>query len=453
MESSHHIEREELMAYLDGELRPEPAAAAATHLESCSVCRAATTDLHELSQQLAAWDVTARPTEMPAALSSAVDAHVSAQKQRTVAHRRSWLQILGIRRLIWAGGAMGGIVLLSMVIAPRTSSRLGAYAPAASPAQSAAKVTQISLRPNKGLMFTSTYTANTANSSISSNMSRASAPSMNADAQTGLIGDSQYASTSDGSYRLVVPSQVTYQIGAASVANDVEKPANGPMIVRTAQLSLITKDFNQARNRAEEILKRHGGYIGELNVNAPENSGRTLTATFRVPSAHLDAVLTELKKLGRVISESQGGEEVTQQYVELEARLANARHTEQRLTDLLRDRTGKLSDVLTFEKEIDRVRGEIESMEAQRKSLAKQVDYATLNATLSEEYGTPLQLTPPSTSMRFRNAAVEGYQAVAGGIVSVLLFLLSTGPSLLVLGAILFFAGRLIWKRVRERIA
>jgi hypothetical protein len=230
------------------------------------------------------------------------------------------------------------------------------------------------------------------------------------------------------------------------------KPS-GPMIVRTAQLSLVAKDFAKARAGAEEILKRHGGYVGQLNVNAPVNAARTLTAVFRVPSPHLDAALSELKALGRVTSESQNGEEVTQQYVDLEARLANARHTEQRLSDLLRDRTGRLSDVLEFEKEIDRVRGEIEDMEAQRKLLAKQVNYATLNATLIEEYGAMLQLTPPSTSTRVRNAAVDGYEALAGGIVSVLLFLLSAGPSLLVWGAIIFFAGRLIWKRVRGRIA
>jgi hypothetical protein len=409
MKSSHPLEREELMAFLDGELRPEPAVAAAAHLERCAECRTAATDLRELSQQLAAWKVTARPMEMPNRISAAVEAHVSAQKKRVAAPRRGWRQILGARRLIWAGGALCGIILLCMT-GPRPSS----------PVEDSVNLPK-AYNPLPGASEGRKSGDRTIN------------------AQTGLVGSIAYRSMS---------SLSAYQNGKASVANDVETPAHGPMIVRTAQLSLIAKGFEQARARAEEILKRHGGYIGQLNVTAPENSGRTLTAVFRVPAAHLDAVLAELKKLGRVTSESQGGEEVTQQYVELEARLANARHTEQRLSDLLRDRTGKLSDVLAFEKEIDRVRGEIESMEAQRKSLAGQVDYATLNATVIEEYGAPLQLTPPSTSIRFRNAAVEGFQALAGGIVSVILFLLSTGPSLLVLGAILFFVGRLIWKRV-----
>jgi hypothetical protein len=417
-------QREELMAYLDGELRPEPAAAATAHLEHCAECRAVVTDLRELSQQLAAWEATARPMEMPAALSSAVDAHVSAKKRSVAIRRRSWRQILGTRRLIWELGAVCGIVLLIMIA-------WTANKPSDSQEYYAGNIAAIKFKEKmpKGV-FESAEVVNQKTNALTKDK--------NADQN----GDIRYIGT-------------LARKGLASVANDDDKPATpkGPMIVRTAQLSLITKDFNQARARAEEILKRHDGYIGELDVNIPENSGRTLTAIFRVPAAQLDAVLAELKKLGRVTSELQGGEEVTQQYVELEARLANARHTEQRLSELLRDRTGKLADVLAFEKEIDRVRGEIESMEAQRKSLAKQVDYATLNTTISEDYGAPLQLTPPSTSTRFRNAAVEGYQAVAGGVVSVLLFLLSTGPSLIILGAILFFAGRLIWRRVRARIA
>lgn len=67
---------------------------------------------------------------------------------------------------------------------------------------------------------------------------------------------------------------------------------------------------------------------------------------------------------------SQGGEEVTQQYVDLLARLANGIHTEQRLTEILRTRTGKLQDVLKVELEIDRVRGEIEEMRRKRKNSA-----------------------------------------------------------------------------------
>ena len=108
------------------------------------------------------------------------------------------------------------------------------------------------------------------------------------------------------------------------------------MIARVAGLTLSTKEFDKTRAALEEILKRHNGYMGELKVSAPSDAGRSLTATLRIPAQQLDAAMTELKKLGRVEDESQGGEEVTQEYVDLEARLANGKHTEQRLTEILR---------------------------------------------------------------------------------------------------------------------
>jgi hypothetical protein len=229
--------------------------------------------------------------------------------------------------------------------------------------------------------------------------------------------------------------------------------ANGPMIIRTAQLSLITKEFDKARANLEAILKRHRGYVGELRAGGTTGSGRTLTATLRVPADQLDATMTEVKTLGRVESESQSGQDVTSQYVDLQARLTNARNTEQRLTDLLRNRTGKLSDVLEVEQELDLVRGEIEQMEAERKNMSNQVSYATLNATITEDYKAELQVVPPSTSTRLSNAAIEGYRSMVDGVMTLALFLLSTGPSLLLWGAILFFPVRLLWKKVRSSFA
>src|SRR5215472_14041143 len=168
------------------------------------------------------------------------------------------------------------------------------------------------------------------------------------------------------------------------------------MIARTAGLTLVAKEFDKTRASVEEILKRHSGYIGELSVSAPSDAGRTLTATLRIPAPQLEAALAELKQLGRVENESQGGEEVTQEYVDLTARLANAQHTEKRLTEILSSRTGKLQDVLKVELEIDRVRGEIEQMVAEKKELTKRVAFATLNATVKEEYKAKLEAAPPS---------------------------------------------------------
>ncbi len=110
-----------------------------------------------------------------------------------------------------------------------------------------------------------------------------------------------------------------------------------------------------------------------------------------------------------------------------------------------------MSDVLEVEQAIEEARGNIEQMEAERKNLAKQVDFATLSATLTEEYEGQLHAVPVSTFTRIRNAAVDGYSTVSESVVNVVLFLFSYGPVLLLWGAVLFFPVRAVWRRWRRR--
>ena len=170
----------------------------------------------------------------------------------------------------------------------------------------------------------------------------------------------------------------------------------------------------------------------------------------RVPADQLEAATTEVKTLGRVESESHTGEEVTQQYVDLQARLTNAKNTEQRLTELLQQRTGKLADVLAVEKEIDDVREKIERMEAERKRLGNRVDFGTLVVKVNEDYRAQIQVVPSSFVTRFQNAAAEGCQTLVEGLVGVIVFLLSYGPSVLIWAGLLFFPVRIAWRRLRR---
>jgi anti-sigma factor RsiW len=225
-------------------------------------------------------------------------------------------------------------------------------------------------------------------------------------------------------------------------------PPAKPMIARTSQLSVVTKEFDEARGRLEDILKRHRGYLGKLEVAAPADGPRTLTATLRVPADQLDLTMAEIKKLGDVESESQTAEEVMRQYVDLDARLTNARNTEQRLTALLHDRTGKLTDVLAVEKEIDRVRGQIEQMEAEKKALVNRVEFTTLNVTMRE--ASTAQLSPDSVWDRLRGAAADGYASLLAGLVGAMVFLLAYGPNVLLWGGLAVLALRFVLRRFRR---
>src|SRR5260370_32975893 len=106
-----------------------------------------------------------------------------------------------------------------------------------------------------------------------------------------------------------------------------------PMLARTVSLSIVVKDFDASRASLDAILARHNGYAAGLNVATPQGAARMLEAALRIPAPPLVAAVAELKALGRVENEPQGGEEVTQQHADLVDRLKNYSETEQRLQD------------------------------------------------------------------------------------------------------------------------
>jgi DNA repair exonuclease SbcCD ATPase subunit len=222
------------------------------------------------------------------------------------------------------------------------------------------------------------------------------------------------------------------------------------MIARTASLKLLTKDFDKTREALEVVVRRHRGYSAQLTVGTEAGSPPSLTASFKVPADQLDATIAEIKQLAHVEQESQGGEEVTDQYLDLQARLSNARRTEQTLLDILQKRTGQLADVLAVEQELSRVREEIERMEAELKGLENRVAFATLQVELREEYKAQLEI-PNSLGGRLRNTLVEGFRTATDSLVGVVMFLLSVGPFLLLWALILFLPARYVWRRVRAR--
>ncbi len=82
--------------------------------------------------------------------------------------------------------------------------------------------------------------------------------------------------------------------------------------------------------------------------------------------------------------------------------------------------------------------------------MTNRVTFATVTVKIVEDYKAELHAAPDATLTRFRNAAVEGYRSMVEGVFSVVLFLLSYGPSFLIWGALLFVPVRILWKRLRR---
>ena len=219
---------------------------------------------------------------------------------------------------------------------------------------------------------------------------------------------------------------------APALAPPVEAVAvPGPLLVRTARLALVLRDLDAGRAYMERIVREAGGFPGSITVSGAGSDPRALSATLRIPSAKLDGTLAALKKLGQITSEGMNGEDVTQQSVDLDARLTNARASEKRLMDILANRTGKLADVLDVEREISRVRGEIEQMEAERKSLDRRITYALLSLDMVQERKAAMNLGPLPVSTQLQNALVDGWTRAVTNALDTITFIIRTVPVLL----------------------
>lgn len=351
------------MAYLDGELSPEAAAAMTAHLTECRLCQDVAADLQGVSRQLSGWAVEPVGEGIPANIARTLD-----EKPKRGAPVRRWRFAVGHP---WAVVAAVGVVLVAAFFLPTWNAR------------------------------------------------RAPTLSKQAD--------------------MAVPSSMNERLeNYASLQRPAPLPDAGLLVVRTVELNVTARHFDTLRTDLDRILLQFGGHIAQLNVASPTGEGRNLNATLRVPWAGLDAALAELRKLGRVNSESLRGEEVTQQSVDLEARLSNARHTEERLTQILATRAGKLSEVLEVEQKLAEVRGEIERAEAERKSLNNRISFATVSLAVSED------------SARLSSAAVEGLHTAFDSFIGLIRVLLAAGPSLLLFSALLALPAYFLWKKLRH---
>ena len=226
----------------------------------------------------------------------------------------------------------------------------------------------------------------------------------------------------------------------------------GPRIVRTATLRIVaTGDFERIRPAVDRILQSVGGFVGDITAYDRPGSARSLRGTLRIPSTQFSAALAQLRALGRVTEDSQNAEDVTATVVDLDVRLANGRVTEKRLSQVLLNRTGSVTDVLEVEREVARVRTEIEQLEAQRTQLDRRIEYGTVTLEIVEEQPATVMLGPVPIPTRLRHAIADGVESAAMSMLAMTLFVLRAGPVTLLWVTVLGLPAWWIFRRQTPR--
>jgi hypothetical protein len=169
------------------------------------------------------------------------------------------------------------------------------------------------------------------------------------------------------------------------------------MIIRHGNVSIQVDSLEIAMSTVRAMATRLGGYVGNVTTSTGEFSVRTSVIEVKVPSARFDEAMSTLTPLGKVEQSNATAEDVGEEYVDMAARMANARRLEDRLVSLLATRTGKLQDVLTVERELARVREEVERYEGRLRFLRSRAAMSTLAVTLHE--AIPLVNPNPGTNV------------------------------------------------------
>ena len=156
------------------------------------------------------------------------------------------------------------------------------------------------------------------------------------------------------------------------------------MVIRTGQASVEVESLPRAIADLRSLALRAGGYVSNTTMQAGEEQLREATVELKIPANRFDEVRDGLTGLGELKGLTEASQDVGEEYVDIAARVENSRRLESRLVALLATRTGKLDEVLTVERELGRIREEIERAEGRMRYLRARVSFSTLTVSVFE---------------------------------------------------------------------
>jgi len=221
-------------------------------------------------------------------------------------------------------------------------------------------------------------------------------------------------------------------------------PVQGPQVIKQAQLTLTVKSgtFDSSLAAVRGLVEGEQGFIAgtDAQVNPETNDQiRSGVISFMVPEGNFDATIDALNNLGKVQSEHITGQDVSAQYVDLKARLANEEAQRDAMLALLAQ-AHNINDIITVQNQLGQITQQIEQLKGQIQYLDHNTAYSTIAVTLVEA-GAPVQ-SASADSWGFAtalNAAAHNFVTTVNYVVS---GLGAIGPAVILLGL-----GYLVWRR------
>jgi len=205
----------------------------------------------------------------------------------------------------------------------------------------------------------------------------------------------------------------TPTISIKPVKESLAPTINERMIIYTGYISLETNDIDGTIAMIRSLAEHYGGYVASSNKYMYDEEVRA-EIVIRVPKDKFHAAIQEIESYGKVLNENVNSEDITQQYIDLKARLSNLQHQEKRLLEIL-ELAKNVDEILAIEKELERVRGEIESLQGQINYLERNVEMSIISINLTKPKPS---FKPPSMNLgEVLETALTGLFTVLKGLI------------------------------------
>jgi len=222
----------------------------------------------------------------------------------------------------------------------------------------------------------------------------------------------------------------------------------GPLVQRSASIALQVPNgrFDGALDDVIGVAEDAGGYISGQNAQAADQGQplRSGQVTFQVPSDKFDSVVMAVQKKGTAQNVVISGNDVSQQYVDLQARLGNAESQRNAVLALMQQ-ARSVNDTIQIQNQLGQITSQIEQLKGQINYIEHTTSYATVAVTIREE-----ALAPPHDEWGLQTAGSQALHNFANVLAFLIIFFSIAAP-LLVAGGAAFVAGRAAWRRFRTR--
>jgi hypothetical protein len=200
-------------------------------------------------------------------------------------------------------------------------------------------------------------------------------------------------------------------------------------LIRRASLQIEVQDFEESSDRVAAIAGDADGFVSGSNSYVTDTGRRRGTITIRVPESEFFTVIELLEGVGDVESKSVSSEDVSEEYVDLEARLGNLERQEGRLLEIF-ERAETVEDILKVEEQLGRVRGQIESLTGRLRFLENRVSLSTVSVELFEP-------EPITTSFGLRDSVRTSLEAFIATTSGIIVFIGLVLPIAIILGVLI----------------